>query len=60
MTAEDFMEHMAVDKKVMNGKLRLVLLHGLGEAVVTGDFPREILDATLSADYAAQLALLKN
>lgn len=60
MTAEDFMEHMAVDKKVMNGKLRLVLLQGLGEAVVTGDFPREILDATLSADYAAQLALLKN
>jgi 3-dehydroquinate synthase len=60
MTVEDFMEHMAVDKKVMNGKLRLVLLQGLGEAVVTGDFPREILDATLSADYAAQLALLKN
>ena len=60
MTAEDFMEHMAVDKKVMNGKLRLVMLQGLGEAVVTGDFPREILDATLSADYAAQLALLKN
>lgn len=60
MTATDFMEHMAVDKKVMNGKLRLVLLRSLGEAVVTGDFPREILDATLSADYAAQLALLKN
>lgn len=60
MTAQDFMEHMAVDKKVLDGKLRLVLLRGLGEAVVTGDFPREILNATLSADYAAQLAQLKN
>ncbi|MFP6851414.1 MAG: 3-dehydroquinate synthase [Pseudomonas sp.] len=60
MTAADFVEHMAVDKKVIDGKLRLVLLRGLGEAVVTGDFPREILNATLSADYAAQLAQLKN
>lgn len=60
MTPEDFMEHMAVDKKVLDGRLRLVLLRGLGDAVVTGDFPREILNATLSADYAAQLAQLKN
>jgi 3-dehydroquinate synthase len=60
MTPADFMEHMAVDKKVLDGKLRLVLLRGLGEAVVTGDFPRDILDATLSADYAQQLAQLKN
>jgi 3-dehydroquinate synthase len=60
MTPEDFMEHMAVDKKVLDGKLRLVLLRGLGEAVVTGDFLRETLNATLSADYAAQLAQLKN
>jgi 3-dehydroquinate synthase len=60
MTPEDFMEHMAVDKKVLDGKLRLVLLRGLGEAVVTGEFPRETLNATLSADYAAQLAQLKN
>jgi 3-dehydroquinate synthase len=60
MTAADFMEHMAVDKKVLDGKLRLVLLRSLGEAVVTGDFPRDILHATLSADYAAQLAQIKN
>lgn len=60
MTPEDFMEHMAVDKKVLDGQLRLVLLRGLGEAIVTADFPREILNATLSADYAAQLDQLKN
>ena len=45
------MQHMAVDKKVLDGQLRLVLLKQLGEAVVTGDFPREVLDATLRVDY---------
>lgn len=53
MTPESFLEHMAVDKKVLDGRLRLVLLRHIGEAVVTGEFPREILNATLSADYAA-------
>ncbi|MDA7084861.1 3-dehydroquinate synthase [Pseudomonas sp. SA3-5] len=53
MTAEQFLAHMAVDKKVLDGQLRLVLLRHIGEAVVTGDFPREILNATLSVDYAA-------
>jgi len=37
----------------MNGQLRLVLLKQLGEAVVTGEFPRDVLEATLRADYAA-------
>lgn len=60
MTPEDFMEHMAVDKKVLDGQLRLVLLRGLGEAVVTADFAPEVLNATLRADYAAQLDRLKN
>ena len=53
MTPDDFLEHMAVDKKVLDGRLRLVLLKGLGAAVVTSEFPREILDATLRADYRA-------
>ena len=51
MKPEHFMQHMAVDKKVLDGQLRLVLLKKLGEAVVTGDFPREVLDATLRVDY---------
>lgn len=53
MTPERFLEHMAVDKKVLDGQLRLVLLKRLGEAVVTADYPREILDATLRSDYVA-------
>ena len=51
MRAEDFLKHMAVDKKVLDGQLRLVLLKRLGEAVVTSDFPREVLEATLSVSY---------
>ena len=53
MTPDDFLEHMGVDKKVLDGRLRLVLLKGLGAAVVTSEFPREILDTTLCADYRA-------
>ena len=47
MTPEDFMELMAVDKKVISGQLRLVLLQGLGRAVVTADFDPQILRQTL-------------
>ena len=60
MTPEHFLEHMAVDKKVLDGQLRLVLLRCLGEAVVTSEYPREILNATLSADYAAPVDQLKH
>ena len=58
MTPADFMEHMAIDKKVIDGRLRLVLLRRMGEATVTDDYPQEVLQATLGADYRA-LAQLK-
>ena len=58
MTPAHFMEHMAVDKKVLDGRLRLVLLRQMGEAVITDDYPKEILQATLSADYRAIVAQL--
>src|SRR5690554_1695322 len=48
MTAEDFRRLMAVDKKVLDGQLRLVLLQRLGEAVVTADFDPMILDSILA------------
>ncbi|MFC3607758.1 3-dehydroquinate synthase [Stutzerimonas tarimensis] len=53
MQPEDFLRHMAVDKKVLDGQLRLVLLQGLGKAVVTADYPRTVLEDTLTADYSA-------
>ncbi|MFP4683931.1 MAG: 3-dehydroquinate synthase [Ectothiorhodospira sp.] len=46
---ERFREIMAVDKKVQRGRLRLVLLRGIGQAVVTADFDAKALDATLEA-----------
>jgi 3-dehydroquinate synthase len=58
MTPEHFIEHMAIDKKVIDGRLRLVLLRRIGEAVVTDDYPQEVLQATLAADYRAIVAPL--
>ncbi len=58
MTPEHFIEHMAIDKKVIDGRLRLVLLRRIGEAVVTDDYPNEVLQATLAADYRAIVAPL--
>jgi 3-dehydroquinate synthase len=50
MTSQQFKDLMAVDKKVLSGKLRLVLLKGqLGSCVVTGDFDPAKLDETLAA-----------
>jgi 3-dehydroquinate synthase len=40
---ERYLELMGYDKKVLDGKLRLILLKSLGTAYVTGDFPRDLL-----------------
>jgi 3-dehydroquinate synthase len=47
MTSERFKQLMSVDKKVLDGKLRLVLLKSMGHAVTTSDFNLVDLDATL-------------
>lgn len=49
LSPEQFLEHMAVDKKVLSGKLRLVLLQGLGEAVVTSDFDAALLPQVIAS-----------
>ncbi len=49
LSRDRFRELMSVDKKVLAGQLRLVLLRRLGEAVVTADFPSSSLDETLNA-----------
>lgn len=49
LSGERMRELMAVDKKVLNGQLRLVLLKSLGDAVVTEDFDPDALDAVLNA-----------
>ncbi|MGQ0531055.1 MAG: 3-dehydroquinate synthase, partial [Panacagrimonas sp.] len=47
MTPQGFRELMGLDKKVKAGKLRLVLLRSIGEAVLTADFDEPLLQATL-------------
>ena len=43
---QQFLDLMSVDKKVLDGVLRLVLLKGIGHAVVTKDYqPQQLIDA---------------
>ena len=48
MTPARYKELMAVDKKVLDGKLRLVLLKSVGQAITTSDFEIDQLDSTLA------------
>jgi 3-dehydroquinate synthase len=50
---QDLLDLMAVDKKVQAGRLRLVLLRVIGEAVVTDCFDRALLRETLDECRAA-------
>jgi 3-dehydroquinate synthetase len=43
---------MHMDKKVLAGTVRLVLLEKLGRAIVTADYSRSALDATLQEYFA--------
>lgn len=48
MNRDTFLKLMSVDKKVANGKLRLILLRGeLGNCVFTGDFDQTALIETI-------------
>ena len=49
IATERFLELMAVDKKVLDGRLRLVLLKGIGKALITDGFPLQALRDTLEA-----------
>jgi len=49
MDAARFLELMAVDKKAVDGGLRLILLKDIGDAFMTGDFDADLLGKTLAA-----------
>lgn len=53
MTAQTFLTHMAVDKKNIGGHIRLVLLRDLGDALITTEYPADVLHDVLTADYSA-------
>jgi 3-dehydroquinate synthase len=50
--AERGRELMGLDKKVRDGRIRLVLLRKLGQAEIASDYPNEALEATLRAHFA--------
>ena len=43
------LEHMRIDKKVLAGRMRLVLLRRIGNAFMTADYPEDALERTLQA-----------
>jgi shikimate kinase/3-dehydroquinate synthase len=46
---EQYLQLMGLDKKVLDGQIRFVLLKSLGHAVMTSEVPVELLTATLEA-----------
>jgi 3-dehydroquinate synthase len=53
MSAEKFLELMSVDKKVLDGVLRLILMKGIGKSLVTDDFTLDDLNKAISLSIAA-------
>lgn len=45
------LELMGMDKKVLDRRLRLVLMRKLGQADIVGDYPADVLDATLRQHF---------
>jgi 3-dehydroquinate synthase len=53
LSVERFVDLMSVDKKVMDGVLRLVLLRDIGHAVITNEYTQEQLEAAIRSSYPA-------
>jgi 3-dehydroquinate synthase len=51
VTADSALENMQIDKKVKSGRIRLVLLRGIGTSYVTADYPDAALRKTLTAHF---------
>jgi 3-dehydroquinate synthase len=50
MSREQFLNLMAVDKKTVDGGLRLVLMNGIGRSKVCSDFDPRLLERTLDPE----------
>jgi 3-dehydroquinate synthase len=53
MSTEQFLSLMSVDKKVLDGVLRLVLMKGIGQAVITDDYTLDSLKKAINQSLAA-------
>jgi 3-dehydroquinate synthase len=45
---DKYLDLMGLDKKVADGKIRLILLQAIGKAVMTGDYSQDLLKETLA------------
>lgn len=48
---EKYLDLMGLDKKVENGKIRLILQQGIGKSVITSDYDADKLKATLALEW---------
>ncbi len=53
MSTKQFLQLMSVDKKVLDGILRLVLMKGIGQSLVTADYTAEDLNKAIEHSLAA-------
>ncbi len=51
VSPEVALEHMRIDKKVKSGRIRLILMHKIGEAFITADYPEAALENTLGQHF---------
>lgn len=51
LTAKGFKKLMAVDKKVQDGKIRLILLNAIGDAYITDEYEESDLTDCINASY---------
>jgi len=58
LSAERMMELMQVDKKAVLGRVRFVLLSGIGQAVVCGDLPERAICEAMAACAPGNVSLL--
>jgi 3-dehydroquinate synthase len=49
MSVEQYLDLMGLDKKVLDGKVRFILLKALGQAVITSAVPADLLRVTLES-----------
>ena len=49
MTADDFIEFMQRDKKILDGSLRLILLEAIGKAVIKDSVPIDLIKRAIDA-----------
>ncbi|HEY3327170.1 MAG TPA: 3-dehydroquinate synthase [Novimethylophilus sp.] len=49
---DTYLDLMGLDKKVQDGKIRLILLQAIGKATFTADYPPALLRDTLAAAHA--------